>query len=192
MLRLRPDICNGYKGKAGIEDLTDDTLYEIFAYLSLREWLLAERVCGRWYKLILAHWRQIKDADLASLMGILGYFGLDALQQSRTVKLDRLEALAYRCGNGLETLKTGYQLRIGSECVEKLAEFFPNLKQIDLSKSLIIPKVAVEAFEMPSLLRVTVLNLDSCFDESALQYYELAEVDRMVYRIIEAMPNVTE
>src|SRR4051794_37277869 len=124
-----------------LDDLPDDTLMDIFSYLSLSELVAIELVCKKWHGICLHLWRTLKKVSLAELLNVKFIPNCEVrnhtpLYRKPILTETALRSLAKRCGSTLRHLETGFPLKMDLNCLNILASDFPKLQSMDLSKML--------------------------------------------------------
>nr|XP_037278999.1 LOW QUALITY PROTEIN: putative RNA-binding protein EEED8.10 [Rhipicephalus microplus] len=108
-----------------IDDLPDDALLLVLAWLDIKSRIRIERVCQRWRRLALRLWR---SQDKLSFSGVF------SVRDGRMLTVNILRALLVRCGESLRSLDLASASHaLDYKAAEAISMLCPNLEYLDAS-----------------------------------------------------------
>uniref|UniRef100_L7LQ87 Dc50 n=1 Tax=Rhipicephalus pulchellus TaxID=72859 RepID=L7LQ87_RHIPC len=108
-----------------VDDLPDDALLLVLAWLDIKSRIRIERVCQRWRRLALRLWR---SQDKLSFSGVF------SVGDGRPLTVSILRALLVRCGESLRSLDLASASHaLDYKAAEAISMLCPNLEYLDAS-----------------------------------------------------------
>lgn len=108
-----------------VDDLPDDALLMVLAWLDIKSRIRIERVCQRWRRLALRLWRT-QDK--------LSFSGMFSLSQGKPLTVSILRSLLVRCGESLRSLDLpSASHALDYKAAEAISMLCPNLEYLDAS-----------------------------------------------------------
>ncbi|KAH6934378.1 hypothetical protein HPB50_023885 [Hyalomma asiaticum] len=108
-----------------VDDLPDDALLLVLAWLDIKSRIRIERVCQRWRRLALRLWR---SQDKLSFSGVF------SVGDGRPLTVSILRALLVRCGESLRSLDLpSASHTLDYKAAEAISMLCPNLEYLDAS-----------------------------------------------------------
>nr|XP_050042337.1 uncharacterized protein LOC126539501 isoform X2 [Dermacentor andersoni] len=108
-----------------VDDLPDDALLMVLAWLDIKSRIRIERVCQRWRRLALRLWR---SQDKLSFSGVF------SICEGKPLTVSILRALLVRCGESLRSLDLpSASHALDYKAAEAISMLCPNLEYLDAS-----------------------------------------------------------
>ncbi|XP_065309464.1 putative RNA-binding protein EEED8.10 isoform X2 [Dermacentor albipictus] len=108
-----------------VDDLPDDALLMVLAWLDIKSRIRIERVCQRWRRLALRLWR---SQDKLSFSGVF------SICEGKPLTVSILRALLVRCGESLHSLDLpSASHALDYKAAEAISMLCPNLEYLDAS-----------------------------------------------------------
>lgn len=108
-----------------VDDLPDDALLMVLAWLDIKSRIRIERVCQRWRRLALRLWRT-QDK--------LSFSGMFSISQGKPLTVSILRSLLVRCGESLRSLDLpSASHALDFKAAEAISMLCPNLEYLDAS-----------------------------------------------------------
>lgn len=137
-----------------VDDLPDDALLMVLAWLDIKSRIRIERVCQRWRRLALRLWRT-QDK--------LAFSGMFSISQGKPLTVTILRSLLVRCGESLRSLDLpSASHALDYKAAEAISMLCPNLEYLDAS-GVQLTNVAVQQLAQKCPKLKTVL-LRRCSD----------------------------
>ncbi|XP_077509011.1 putative RNA-binding protein EEED8.10 isoform X2 [Amblyomma americanum] len=164
-----------------VDDLPDDALLMVLAWLDIKSRIRIERVCQRWRRLALRLWRSQEK---------LSFTGVFSISDGQPLTVSILRALLVRCGESLRSL----DLRSAShvldyKAAEAISMLCPNLEYLDAS-GVQLTNVSVQqlAQKCPKLKAVLLKRCDNVGEKGLwwllhlckyLEHLDLSEMPKL-------------